>query len=476
MLFNSVSFGIFLPIVFVIYWAIPHKYRWFLLLVSSYFFYMCWGAKYIVLILLTTVVSYLAGILLEKEYNHKKKKMILTGTMIVCLGTLFVFKYLNFTCSSIVKLLNFISLDIHPFTLEIVLPVGISFYTFQTMSYVIDVYRGEIKAEHHFGIYAAFISYFPQLVAGPIERTRNLLPQIHSEKFFDYKQATYGMKLMAWGFFKKLVIADVIAVYVDSVFGALPKHRGCDLLIAIFFFTIQIYCDFSGYSDIAIGTAKLMGIELMTNFKSPYFSTSIREFWSRWHISLSTWFKDYVYIPLGGNRCSKIRNYFNLMVTFLVSGLWHGASWNFLIWGGIHGIAQVAEKHFNKTSVRLHQNTVMRIFSMVSVFLFCNFAWIFFRAETFSNAIYVITHMFTDVFETAILLKSSLGLTLSKLLTIFGCITLLGIYDYFSLKFDVIERISQKSILIRYFFYFGIVFIILTFRASSEAEFVYFQF
>ena len=343
MLFNSMAFMVFLPIVFIIYWLLPHKYRWILLLLSSYYFYMSWNAKYVILIFLITGVSYVAALLLDGEKNSIKRKGILLASALFCLGILFFFKYFNFLSESVTSVLNYFAIPASPVMLKVMLPVGISFYTFQTLGYVIDVYRGNVKAERHFGIYATFISFFPQLVAGPIERTDNLLPQIKKRHIFNYESAVYGMKLMIWGYFKKMAIADNLAQYVDMVFSEPSAYHWLDLLIAVFFFTIQIYCDFSGYSDIAIGTARLFGIDLMTNFRSPYFSTSLQEFWSRWHISLSTWFRDYVYIPLGGNRCSKMRRSFNLLVTFLVSGLWHGANWTFLFWGGIHGGMQVIE-------------------------------------------------------------------------------------------------------------------------------------
>lgn len=348
MLFNSLTFAIFLLIVFIVYWALPHKYRWLVLLIASYYFYACWSPKYVVLILISTIPTYIAAILLEREESLLRRKFILTATLLVCLGLLFFFKYFNFVSGSISELLILFSVRPQPVTLNILLPIGISFYTFQSLGYVIDVYRGKVHPEHHFGIYATFISFFPQLVSGPIGRADSLLPQIKSKKSFQYSEATYGLKLMAWGFFKKLAIADVVAQYVDTSYASLRTCSGFDLLIVVFFFTIQIYCDFSGYSDIVIGTAKLMGINLMTNFKSPYFSKSIKEFWSRWHISLSTWFRDYVYIPLGGNRCSKPKHYLNLMITFLASGLWHGANWTFVAWGGIHGLAQVMEASFVK--------------------------------------------------------------------------------------------------------------------------------
>lgn len=367
MLFNSIEFFVFLPVVFILYWSLPHKYRWVLVLASSYYFYMCWNAKCIVWILLTTIVSYVAARWLEKEKSHRKQRVIVGASVFVCLGMLFYFKYFNFFSSSVISLLKYFGFSSTPIILDVILPVGISFYTFQTLGYVIDVYRGDVKAEHHFGMYAAFISFFPQLVAGPIERTTNLLPQIKYERKFKYDQAIYGLKLMLWGYLKKVVIADTISPYVDLVFANPFSYRGFDFIIAIFFFSIQIYCDFSGYSDIAIGVAKLLGVNLMTNFRSPYFSASIKEFWSRWHISLSTWFRDYLYIPMGGNRCSSLRCNFNLLITFLVSGLWHGANWTFVFWGVMHGTCQIIEKCFSR---RLKANRGGRYFLFFWYFAF----------------------------------------------------------------------------------------------------------
>lgn len=334
MLFNSLAYAFFLPIVFIVYWLIPHKFRWFILLISSYYFYMSWNPKYIVLIFGTTLISYISGILIEKSTGKRRKKAILAGASVICLGVLFIFKYFNFAIESFCSLFRVCGLKLNPITLKLILPVGISFYTFQTLSYVIDVYRGDVKAEKHFGYYAAFVSFFPQLVAGPIERTANLLPQIKKARSFDEHKAVSGLRLMAWGYFKKIALADTLAVYVDAVYDSLYDFEGFILIVIILFFSIQIYCDFSGYSDIAVGTARLFGIDLMKNFNCPYFATSINEFWKRWHISLSTWFRDYVYIPLGGNRCTKGRQSANLMLTFLASGLWHGANWTYLIWGG----------------------------------------------------------------------------------------------------------------------------------------------
>jgi D-alanyl-lipoteichoic acid acyltransferase DltB (MBOAT superfamily) len=467
------AFAVFLPIVFIFYWAMPHKYRWLLLLVASYYFYMSWNAKYIFLILFTTLISYSAAILIEKHESKKTKKLILAGTAILCLGVLFMFKYFNFVSESITSIFSLFSIKLNPITLNLLLPVGISFYTFQTLSYVVDVYRGDVSAEHHFGYYAVFISFFPQLVAGPIERTSNLLPQIKKEHTFDYNQATYGLKLMAWGYFKKLAISDVLSVYVDAAYSSLNTCTGFDLLITIVFFTFQIYCDFSGYSDIAIGTAKLLGINLMKNFNSPYFSISIKEFWSRWHISLSTWFKDYVYIPLGGNRCSKEKRDRNLMITFLTSGLWHGANWTYVIWGALHGIVQVIENHINIQK----KSKFTKFISWMVVFAFCNLAWVFFRADTLKDARSVIFHAIADLKNPSTYFQTSIGLSLINLKKIFVTILVLFVYDCASLKVDVIEWVGKQKIYLRWVLYVALIYlIIMNVPIKNETAFIYFQF
>lgn len=476
MLFNSMAFAIFLPIVFALYWLIPKRFRWLLLLIASYYFYMSWNPKYIVLILTTTLVSYSAALILEKAAQPFLRRVTVALTLFVCLGILFFFKYFNFFSDSFVALMARFSIRLHPATLKVLLPVGISFYTFQTLSYVIDVYRGTVKAERHFGIYATFISFFPQLVAGPIERTSNLLPQIKEPpKALDYESAAYGLKLMAWGFFKKLAIADAVAVYVDAVYGSLAACTGLDLLLGIFFFTIQIYCDFSGYSDIAVGTARLFGIRLMTNFKSPYFSGSIKEFWSRWHISLSTWFRDYIYIPLGGNRCRKFRHYLNLLLTFLASGLWHGANWTFVVWGGIHGLAQIGENALHLP--QKNPGKFRKAVSVAAVFLFCNLAWVFFRAESIADAWYVISHLFGCLFSGAGLGHLTIQLTMLHLAKIMVCIVLLSVYDLCSLRVDVIGWLSGKKLVVRWAVYILFIWMLLFFMPTSgTGEFVYFQF
>lgn len=474
MLFNSLSYAIFLPLVFIIYWLLPNKYRWVLLLIASYYFYMSWNAKYVFLIFITTFTSYLCAILIEKNREHKK--LILIITLLVCLGILFVFKYFNFFFESINYLLGN---KLHSISLNLLLPVGISFYTFQTLSYCIDVYRGNIKAEKHFGYYATFVSFFPQLVAGPIERPDNLLPQLRKEKEFDYNKAVYGLKLMAVGFFKKIVVADNLAYYVDMVYNDLSYYQGFALVLAAFFFTIQIYCDFSGYSDIAKGSAKLLNIDLMDNFKTPYFSTTIKEFWSRWHISLSSWFKDYVYIPLGGNRCSKLRHYFNLLATFLVSGLWHGANITFVIWGGIHGLLQILEDIFH-----IKKNTKTYSFSwfirVILVFMLMSITWVFFRASNLHDALYIFRHMFDGITNLRSYIVSGLysfGVKAPYLLTMLAIYLIpLFIIDYINVKYDALTILNNKPIAIRYLAYFVLLLMILLLHYVGEVNFIYFQF
>ena len=470
MLFNSWQYALFFPIVFALYWGLPHKFRVYLLLIASYWFYMSWNVKYVVLILFTTLVSYSAALMLERAHTRRVKRVILTLTLFACLGVLFVFKYFNFVTGAVVDFLNMFALHLHPMTLKLLLPVGISFYTFQTLSYVIDVYRGQVKPECNLVVYAVFVSYFPQLVAGPIERTNNLLPQIKANHEFNYEQAVYGVKLMTWGFFKKLCVADVLAVYVDKVFGDVYSYEGFALVLAVFFFTVQIYCDFSGYSDIARGCSKMLGIDLMENFRSPYFSASIREFWSRWHISLSTWFRDYVYIPLGGNRCGKLRHSINLMITFMVSGLWHGANWTFVFWGMLHGLGQVIENAFTGRE-RQEVHGLKWAVRVCVTFLFVMLAWVFFRAQSLDEAVYVFTHMFIPV------KVGYLGMGTSSKCAIELSLLLLAIHDFISLKTDAIAILRHKNLPVRWIAYFALGLLVVFFSPKDVAvEFVYFQF
>lgn len=481
MLFNSWQFAVFLPIVFALYWALPHRFRWGVMLLASYYFYMSAGAKFVALLILTTTISYAAAIWLEKSATERKKRIILILSIIACLAGLAVFKYLEFFFRSITSLLATFTIQLHPLTLKLMLPLGISFYSFNVVSYIIDVYRGKITAEHHFGIYATFVSYFPKMLAGPIERGGNLIPQIREEHRFDSAQGIGGLKLMLWGFFKKLVVADTLVLYADVVFDNITRFNGFALALAALFFSIQIYCDFSGYSDIARGVSKLMGIELMDNFRSPYFSSSIKEFWSRWHISLSTWFRDYVYIPLGGNRVGKVRQYFNLLITFLVSGLWHGASWTFVFWGGIHGIAQIFEKMLGIKTLK-KKGGIVWLARAALVFVFATAAWVFFRADSFSDAIYLFANMFNGIASPASYFKQgfdSIGMTMGGLINFIVFMIPLTVYDYYSARFDrdAGEILAEKNRVLRWALYvlIGLLVVFLS-QKGVAAEFVYMQF
>ena len=470
MLFNSWQYALFFPIVFALYWGLPHRFRIGLILIASYYFYMSWNVKYIVLILFTTIVSYFAALLVSKTDSIRTKKAVLSLSLVACLGVLFVFKYFNFFAGAVVDFMRLFTIHLHPMTLKLLLPVGISFYTFQTLGYVIDVYSGKTQPEKNFWVYAAFISFFPQLVAGPIERTNNLLPQIKAVHEFKYEQAVYGIKLMTWGFFKKLCIADVLAVYVDKVFEDIYSYQGFSLLLAVFFFTVQIYCDFSGYSDIARGCSKMLGIDLMENFRSPYFSASLREFWSRWHISLSTWFRDYVYIPLGGNRCGKFRHNMNLLLTFTISGLWHGASWTFVVWGMLHGLGQVLENALTPKS-KHEPHGLKWCLRVLWTFVFVVLGWVFFRSQSLSEAAYIFENMFLPV------KGGSLGMNHASKAAAGLSILMLSLYDYISLKTDTIDFCSRKSLYIRWAEYIVIGLMVVFFSPKDiAADFIYFQF
>lgn len=356
MLFNSFEFLIFFPIVCIIYFLLRGlKWRNLFLLVASYYFYMNWKPVYALLILTSSVLTYGCGMLVEKYADdQRKKKAFLVTSLVINFAILFLFKYFNFIGDSITALFSAMGIGWQVPNLDVLLPVGISFYTFQAVGYSIDVYRGTIKAERNFFTYALFVSFFPQLVAGPIERAKNLLPQFHEEHQFEYTNAVEGLKQMIWGFFMKLCVADVLADYVNAVYNNVPQHNGSSLIIATIFFTFQIYCDFGGYSNIAIGAARVMGFRLMENFHRPYLSQNIKEFWKRWHISLSSWFMDYVYIPLGGNRVPYPRHLANLAITFLVSGVWHGAAWTFVLWGGY--ILYIRLRQTSSTDMYINQN------------------------------------------------------------------------------------------------------------------------
>ncbi len=476
MLFNSITFGIFLILVFLFYYLVPHKHRWAFLLLASYAFYMNLHLWYGILLFLTTLLTYWLALSLEKADSQKQKKHALLLGILPLVAILLFFKTANPIVQQFNSMIANGKLSMQPLTVSILLPAGVSFYFFQSMGYLIDVYKGKTKAEKHFGYYALFVSFFPQLLAGPIGRADALLPQYKKERPFHYQNVTYGLKLMAWGYFKKLVIADVFAVTVNKIYGDVEAYVGLAFIVATILFAIEIYCDFSGYSDIAIGCAKLFGIELMTNFKSPYYSFSIKEFWSRWHISLSTWFRDYVYIPLGGNRVPKWRHCLNLLITFLVSGFWHGSTLNYLIWGGLHGILQILETLLFPKG-KEHKKHFLQL---PLTFLLLCFTWIFFRADTLSDATWIISRLFWDASNFGSYLQTAvtcLGLSPLAAIGMAASILVLGIYDYFSLKCDVILELSKRNCVFRYSIYIVLLVAIALFSEKGVAtEFIYFQF
>lgn len=391
MLFNSVQFAIFFVVVYGLYLGLNHRWQNRLLLAASYFFYGCWDWRFLFLLILTTGIDYICAVNVERTEELKVRKRWLAATLVSNLVILGFFKYFNFFAENLEQLLGTFGWQVDGLTLRIILPVGISFYTFQSMSYAMDVYRGRVRAIHHFLDFALFIVFFPQLVAGPIERSQHLSPQITNPRSVKWKDVSSGLLLMLWGLFKKVMIADNLAKVADSVFSQPGSANGAAILVAVYAFAFQIYCDFSGYSDMARGMARMMGFDIMINFRFPYFSNTPREFWKRWHISLSTWLRDYLYIPLGGNRSGSIKTYRNLMGTMLIGGLWHGAAWTFVIWGALHGVYLSLQRFFTEAFRRVFGTipffkTVMLFFAGVMTFHLICLGWLFFRAQSLSQA------------------------------------------------------------------------------------------
>lgn len=489
MLFNSIEFLFFFPIVTLLYFLIPYKYRWFHLLISSCLFYCAFIPAYILILFFTIIIDYIAGIYIENAQG-KKRKSFLIISIIANVGVLAIFKYYNFFIENVNTLLLSLHITAHklPF-LNIILPIGLSFHTFQAMSYTIEVYRGNQKAEKHFGIYALYVMFYPQLVAGPIERPQNILHQFREKYDFDYDRVVSGLRLMAWGLFKKITIADRLAILVNNIYDRPSEHSGLPMIAATFFFSIQIYCDFSGYSDIAIGSARVMGFKLMKNFDRPYFSKTISEFWSRWHISLSTWFRDYVYISLGGNRVIKWRWYFNLFFVFMLSGLWHGANWTFVIWGALHGtyliignITKKSQQTISEKSGLIKLPFLQKIIDAGFTFLLASFAWIFFRAKSFSDALIIIKNSFLETksnFEGSLHYGlNSVKVFYTKLDWIFILVslTILLIAHWIQRDKSPNLLISKQPAYIRWTLYFGLMFLLLFGRQMGKAQFIYFQF
>ncbi|MDR2510140.1 MAG: MBOAT family protein [Spirochaetaceae bacterium] len=476
------------------------------LLAGSLFFYGCWKLEYLALIILSVIVTWVSGLLMEGR-GRGQKRLVIASSLAVNVGLLFFFKYYGFFTASLLKI-SAGALTMPAF--NVLLPVGISFYTFQALGYSIDVYRGGLRAERDFISYALFVTFFPQLVAGPIERTSRLLPQFKVNHGFDYERVSSGLRLAAWGMFKKVVIADRLALYVNAVYGAPASYDAGALFLAAFFFAFQIYCDFSGYSDIAIGTARVLGFNLMSNFRQPYFAASISDFWRRWHISLSTWFKDYLYIPLGGGRKGALRQKINLMITFLLSGLWHGAAWHFVIWGALHGLFQIAERCVDgvkksacPSGTAQRPRFIGKAARVCATFALVCFAWIFFRAASRKDAVLIISKLARLVAEAAGFLRElpALGLigvmrkekqllfqfassaanliqqfdALNFWLSCFGIAVLL-FHDIAARSVDVLAAAGRKPLALRWAGYYALLFTILLGWNSSSAQFIYFTF
>lgn len=480
MLFNSFSFVTFLILVFLTYYILPHKFRWILLLIASYIFYAAWNPAFIVLIIFSTVVNYFIAIKIynlndcDKNKDINKKRLLILS-LILNFGLLFIFKYLTFVNRTFIYIFEKLHISYNIPDFDILLPIGISFFTFQAVGYIVDVYRKRYVPEFNFFKFALFISFFPQLIAGPIERASNLLPQLSANKKFSIDNFTTGIKFMIYGFFKKVVIADRIGILVNTVYNAPLNYEGNGLafIIATILFSFQIYCDFSGYSDIARGSAKILGIDLMQNFKAPFFSRSSKEFWTRWHISLSSWFKDYLYIPLGGSKVPKVRMYFNVFITFLVSGLWHGADWTFVIWGALNGILQIVSGIFIKAKSNFF---IVKFVQIVSTFLLISATRIFFRANSIDDALYISSHLFDGLSTLTINsffdLINNLGLSLFEICISIALIILLLIIDYY-INF-VKRQLPNIFIFLGYLFLAILIFCLGVFY--NAGQFIYLQF
>lgn len=487
MLFNSFSFLIFFPAVTLLYFLTPHRCRWFLLLVASCVFYMAFIPIYILVLAVTIAIDYAAGILIEKREGKRRTFFLVMSILSTC-SVLFLFKYFNFFNANLAWLARFLHWNYPIENLNLILPIGLSFHTFQSLSYVIEVYRGNYKAERHLGIYALYVMFYPQLVAGPIERPGNLIHQLREKHSFDADRVLNGLKLMVWGFFKKVVIADRIAVVVDEVYRHPTDFTGIPLIAAAIFFGVQVYCDFSGYSDIAIGSAQVMGVRLMENFNLPLHSTSVTEFWRRWHISLMTWFRDYVYIPLGGNRLGQGRRYLNVFLTFTLSGLWHGAGWGFVLWGSLNGcylILSNATENIRRKWVqwiRLNRWPILHKGLQIafSFLLFC-FTLIIFRAKSLSDAIYVVTHLGTGLSDRAGIQMSfeSLyrsGLDRYELIIAVVSIGFMEFIHWIEKRGDMRQMFSDKPVWVRWTLYYVLVLFLIFFGVYYGHAFIYFQF
>jgi len=473
MLFNSFHFLVFFPIVTILFFVLPHKFRWLWLLAASCYFYMALIPVYILILVLTIVVDYFAGIFIDRSPQNKKKAFLILS-LITNIGILAFFKYYDFFIDNINSFFSFTGNPTDYSTLNIILPIGLSFHTFQAMSYTIEVYRGNQKAEKHFGIYALYVLFYPQLVAGPIERPQNILHQFRVRQVLQYENVSAGLKQMLWGLFKKVVIADRLSVIVDQVYNNPDEHNSFSLIMATWLFAFQIYCDFSGYSDIALGAARVMGFKLMENFNTPYIATSIKKFWERWHISLSTWFRDYLYIPLGGNRVNAWKIYRNLLLVFGISGFWHGAEWNFLVWGALHGVFIITgillAKYF---PLRLPEIFPVRVLKAIFIFNLVCVAWIFFRASNLEQSWDILREIFS--------FSGSTKLTfLAEVKANYFYTSLLLLLLFLAADTSVHRLIKQPMLiqnkLLRYSVFSFILTLFVLFGHFGNLNFIYFQF
>jgi alginate O-acetyltransferase complex protein AlgI len=481
MLFNSIEFLVFFPVVTILYFSLPYRYRWIHLLFASCIFYMAFIPSYILILFFLIIIDYYAGIYIEKSQGIQKKRYLIYS-ILANVGILAVFKYYNFFIDNI----NQVWLVFQPQntfnTWNLILPLGLSFHTFQAMSYTIEVYRGHQKAEKHLGIYALYVMFYPQLVAGPIERPQNLIPQFYEKYDFDYNRVVSGLRLMMWGFFKKIVIADRIATLINPIFDAPYESTSLQLLMASFFFSFQVFCDFSGYSDIALGSARVMGFRLIQNFNFPYHAQSIAEYRRRWHISLVSWFKDYVYIALGGNRGSTFRRYFNLMTVFVLSGFWHGARWTFIIWGGLHGLYVITEQLLRKKHFFTLFNGVptrtKKIFNIITTFLLVALTSVFFRISTVTDACYILKKIATCTFIEVKNALHSIAFTddFLQIVIATALIVMLECVHYFHSKYNIVLFFNGLPKYLRWTSYYVAILIIMLLGSFDNRNFIYFQF
>ena len=496
MLFNSVDFLIFFPIAVLIYFVIPHRVRYLWLLACSYYFYMCWNAVYALLLFGSTLITWASGLAIEtyRRKDDAQSKLQCQGMVVISftlnLAMLTIFKYAGFIIGNLNLLFGKIGIAFALPEFSLLLPVGISFYIFQALSYTMDVYRGDVRVERNLLRYAVFVSFFPQLVAGPIERSSRLLEQFYEKHRFSYEQMARGLMIMLWGYFQKMVIADRLAVLVSQVFDYYAYYSGVQILVGCVFFAFQIYCDFAGYSCIAIGAAQVMGFDLMQNFEQPYLATSIAGFWRRWHISLTSWFRDYLYIPLGGNRKGTLAKYRNIMIVFLTSGLWHGANWTYVIWGGLNGLFQIIGERMRPARLRFQKlfhsggdTASVRIMSTLITFLLVDFTWIFFRADNLTAAIGIIRQLFSRANLSVLFDGGLYSLGLSRIdftIGLLSIFTLLAVDILHERKVQIRSWILNQNLWFRWTVYFLAVFAVLIFGFYGPnydaAQFIYFQF